>query len=58
MPPFGRLMTDEQVAAVVNYIRTHFGNDYRRAGDCRTGQGALNSLLERGTPVPLMVCRP
>ena len=28
MPPFGRLMTDEQVAAVVTYIRTHFGNDY------------------------------
>jgi mono/diheme cytochrome c family protein len=28
MPPFARLMTDEQVAAVVNYVRTHFGNDY------------------------------
>lgn len=28
MPAVGRLMTDEQVAAVVNYIRTHFGNDY------------------------------
>jgi mono/diheme cytochrome c family protein len=28
MPPFGRLLTDEQVAAVVNYIRTHFGNDF------------------------------
>jgi mono/diheme cytochrome c family protein len=28
MPPFGRLMTDEQVAAVVNYIRTHFSNNY------------------------------
>ncbi len=22
-------LTDEQVAAVVNYVRTHFGNDYR-----------------------------
>jgi mono/diheme cytochrome c family protein len=31
MPAVGRLMTDEQVAAVVNYIRTHFGNDYRIA---------------------------
>lgn len=30
MPAVGRLMTDEQVAAVVNYVRTHFGNDYRR----------------------------
>jgi len=29
MPPFARLMTDEQVAAVVNYVRTHFGNAYR-----------------------------
>jgi mono/diheme cytochrome c family protein len=28
MPAIGRLMTDDQVAAVVNYIRTHFGNDY------------------------------
>ena len=28
MPPFGRLLTDQQVAAVVNYIRTHFGNDF------------------------------
>jgi len=30
MPAVGRLMTDEQVANVVNYIRTHFGNDYRQ----------------------------
>jgi mono/diheme cytochrome c family protein len=29
MPAVGRLMTDEQVAAVVNYIRTHFGNAYK-----------------------------
>ena len=29
MPAVGRLMSDEQVAAVVNYIRTHFGNDYK-----------------------------
>jgi mono/diheme cytochrome c family protein len=28
MPPIGRLMTDEQVAAVINYVRTHFGNNY------------------------------
>jgi len=31
MPPFGAMMSDEQVAAVVNYLRTHFGNDYRDA---------------------------
>jgi len=29
MPPFGSQLTDQQVAAVVNYVRTHFGNDYR-----------------------------
>lgn len=28
MPPIGRLMTDDQVAAVINYVRTHFGNNY------------------------------
>ena len=31
MPAVGRRMSDEQVAAVVNYVRTHFGNDYRDA---------------------------
>jgi mono/diheme cytochrome c family protein len=29
MPPFGDMMNDDQVAAVVNYVRTHFGNNYR-----------------------------
>jgi mono/diheme cytochrome c family protein len=29
MPPVGEMMSDEQVAAVVNYVRTHFGNDYK-----------------------------
>ena len=29
MPPFGPMMNDEQVAAVVNYVRTHLGNDYK-----------------------------
>jgi mono/diheme cytochrome c family protein len=31
MPPFGDMMNDDQVAAVVNYVRTHFGNHYRDA---------------------------
>ena len=31
MPPFGAMMSDDQVAAVVNYLRTHFGNDYKDA---------------------------
>jgi len=28
MPPFFLLMTDQQVATVVNYVRTHFDNHY------------------------------
>jgi mono/diheme cytochrome c family protein len=28
MPPFGKLLDDEQVVAVVNYLRSHFGNSY------------------------------
>ena len=28
MPPFGAMMGDDQVAAVVNYVRTHFDNHY------------------------------
>jgi mono/diheme cytochrome c family protein len=31
MPAFGAMLSDEQVAAVVNYVRTHFGNQYRDA---------------------------
>jgi mono/diheme cytochrome c family protein len=31
MPSFGAMMSDGQVAAVVNYLRTHFGNDYKDA---------------------------
>ncbi len=36
MPPVGRMMSDEQVADVVNYVRTHFGNSY--AGAVSTAQ--------------------
>jgi mono/diheme cytochrome c family protein len=31
MPPFGEMMNDDQIAAVVNYVRTHFGNNYQDA---------------------------
>lgn len=31
MPPLGDMMNDDQVAAVVNYVRTHFGNNYQDA---------------------------
>ena len=36
MPSFGDAMNDDQVAAVVNYTRTHFGN--RFAGDVTPSQ--------------------
>jgi len=29
MPPFGPMMDDAQIAAVVNYVRTSLGNDYK-----------------------------
>src|SRR3984957_11190756 len=28
MPPVGDMMSDAQVADVINYVRTHFGNAY------------------------------
>src|SRR5262249_15310927 len=31
MPPFGDMMNDAQIAAVVNYLRTNFGNNYNDA---------------------------
>jgi len=31
MPPIGGMMSDQQVADVVNYVRTHFGNKYKDA---------------------------
>ncbi len=35
MPPFGDMMNDAQVAAVVNYLRTHFGNNFSDAVTAR-----------------------
>jgi mono/diheme cytochrome c family protein len=29
MPAFGGVLDDEQVSDIVNYIRTHFGNNYK-----------------------------
>jgi mono/diheme cytochrome c family protein len=31
MPPLAPFMTDQQVADVINYVRTHFGNQYKDA---------------------------
>src|SRR5215216_1871302 len=35
MPPMEKLLSDEQVAAVVNFIRTHFGNAYKDSVSAR-----------------------
>ena len=40
MPPFGDMMSDDQVAAVVNYVRTHFGNQLQGRGDGRRTSSA------------------
>jgi mono/diheme cytochrome c family protein len=29
MPPFGEALSDEQIAAVLNYVRSNFGNRYK-----------------------------
>jgi mono/diheme cytochrome c family protein len=40
MPAFGDMMTDGQVAAVVNYVRTHFGNSFQDAVTAKDVQDA------------------
>jgi mono/diheme cytochrome c family protein len=48
MPPVGRMMSDEQVADVVNYVRTHFGNSF--AGAVSPAQ--VSAARRRTNPVP------
>lgn len=31
MPAFGGMLDDQQIADVINYVRTHFGNNYKDA---------------------------
>jgi mono/diheme cytochrome c family protein len=40
MPGFGGLLTDQQVAAVVNYVRTHFGNQFADEVTAADAKGA------------------
>jgi mono/diheme cytochrome c family protein len=40
MPGFGGLLTDQQVAAVVNYVRTHFGNQFAAEVTAADAKGA------------------
>ena len=43
MPPFGDMLSDEQVAAVTNYIRSNFGNDFV-SGDA--GEATAESVAQ------------
>lgn len=40
MPGFGSSLSDEQIAAVVGYIRTSFGNDYKEPVSAEDVAGA------------------
>jgi mono/diheme cytochrome c family protein len=31
MPAFGPMLSDQQIADVINFVRTHFGNNYKDA---------------------------
>jgi mono/diheme cytochrome c family protein len=48
MPPLGEMMSDQQVADVVNYVRTHFGNSY--AGAVSAPQ--VSAARRRAAPAP------
>lgn len=43
MPPVGRMLNDAQAADVVNYVRSHFGNDYRDQVSATAVQAARSS---------------
>jgi mono/diheme cytochrome c family protein len=40
MPSFGTDLSDEQIANVINYVRTHFGNHYKDAVTAETVKAA------------------
>ena len=46
MPPLGDMMSDAQVADVVNYVRTHFGNRYPDS----VSAADVAAARRRGTP--------
>jgi mono/diheme cytochrome c family protein len=48
MPPVGSMMNDEQVADVVNYVRTHFGNSYGGA----VSAAEVATARRRAEPAP------
>jgi mono/diheme cytochrome c family protein len=40
MPPVGQMMSDQQIADVINYVRTHFGNAYDDGVSSADGEAA------------------
>ena len=48
MPPVGDMMSDAQVADVVNYVRTHFGNSYSEA----VSAADVSAARRRAQPAP------
>lgn len=43
MPSFAEWMSDEQIAAVITFVRSHFGNDYKdpvQVADVKATRGA------------------
>jgi len=47
MPPVGQMMSDQQIADVINYVRTHFGNAYGDGvspGDAETARRQSGTL--------------
>ena len=47
MPAVGDMMSDAQVADVINYVRTHFGNSY---SDSISAADVLAARRQRTTP--------
>lgn len=48
MPPLGGMMSDQQVADVVSYVRTHFGNSYPGA----VPAAQVSAARQRTAPAP------
>jgi mono/diheme cytochrome c family protein len=48
MPPVGRMMNDQQAADVINYVRSHFGNNY----DAAVSASDVRAARSRIKPTP------
>ena len=46
MPPVGQMMSDQQIADVINYVRTHFGSAY---GDGVSPEDVEAARRQRGS---------